>query len=134
MSLPGIDLEAVYWDSAGVHRMYAPNNLIQMEAANDDGTIALGLAFPQSYVWREGMGFRSLNQILLNDFGVVLPTVWPLAWGLSSDGRTIAGYYQNSDTGGRDGFLVHLPHSIPAPGAGALACVALGALARRHRR
>jgi uncharacterized membrane protein len=127
----GLSADAVFWNADGqMTRLYAPDTILRTFGVNVDGTIAVGIGFPNSYVWRAGMGFRNLTDVLLEDFGIDFAADWCQAWGVSADGRTVVGY--NSIASGREGFIVHLPWSIPAPGAAAP--IALGALATAVRR
>ena len=71
-------------------------------AVSADGSIVVGHATSEigdeAFIWDRDNGMRSLNEVLVNDFGNNL-NGWLLseAHGISSDGRTIAGMGRNPD-------------------------------------
>jgi probable HAF family extracellular repeat protein len=79
---------------------------------SDDGRIVVGNCwvngFSVAFIWDELHATRNLKDVLDREYGVDL-TEWKLhaAYGISSDGRTIAGTSHNSD-GEAEAFLAHL--------------------------
>jgi probable HAF family extracellular repeat protein len=107
-----LSIESVYWDAAGqLHRLYTPDSLLQIVAVDGAGSTAIGIGFNTSYVWQEDAGWHDIPGLLLNDFGVDLTTEsWLQAWGISDDGRTLAGW--GSVVTGREAWVVHLPSAL----------------------
>jgi hypothetical protein len=105
-------IESVYWDAAGeLHRLYTPDNTMQIYAVDATGSTAIGIGFPLSYVWQEDAGWHELTDLLLSDFNIDLTTESPIeAWGVSDDGRTLVGW--GTVSSGREGWVVHLPTRI----------------------
>jgi probable HAF family extracellular repeat protein len=98
-----------------------------------DGSVIVGYGTSASgkeaFVWDAAHGMRSLKGILVSEYGLDL-TGWTLidAWGVSADGKTIAGYGRDP-AGNIEGWVATTPE--PAT----LSLLAVGGLMalRRHR-
>ena len=98
------------------------------EAVSADGSVIVGhiggsSIFDPAFVWDETSGMRSLESVLVDDFGLDL-TGWALtsATGISVDGSTIVGEGINPD-GFNEGWIAVLP--VPEPDARLLQMTAL---------
>lgn len=114
----------------------APPNIFTFPNPYDataDGEVIVGDTFGRAFFWRMGYGPGLLKSIVEDEFGFSFGLMHPhAAWGISADGRTIVG--SGILPTGHGGFIVHLPHTIPAPGTAALGLACAGVLARRRRR
>jgi probable HAF family extracellular repeat protein len=82
-----------------------------------------------AFIWDATNGMRSLQDVLINDYGLDL-TGWTLeeARDISDDGRTIVGI--GTGPSGREGWIA----VIPEPGTGLLLAVGLAAFVATGRR
>lgn len=95
--------EAFRWTEAtGMVALGAPADVLSSgaNAASRDGSIVVGQSNtdtgPEAFVWDQVHGMRSLQDVLVDDFGLDLTgwTLW-LAWDVSDDGQVIVGYGTN---------------------------------------
>lgn len=99
-------------------------------AATFDGSTIVGVTTGGAFIWNEAHGMRSLQEVLITDFGMDL-TGWRLdaANAISYDGLTIAGTGRAPD-GSVSGWVV----AIPGPGCCGGFTIAGGLAAVRRRR
>lgn len=123
-------------DSQGVTMIPSPANsfvLPGMDIRADGemlvGTFNLEDGSFQPFIWSEELGTRELSMFLTDDMGIDLAGYTLLtASAISDDGQTIAGSAFSPQ-----GMIEAYRVTIPSPGAGALALVALAAGRRRRR-
>jgi len=132
--------EAFRWTGEGgtVGLGELPGGEVRSEAwaVSADGSIIVGLSLTEdgetAFIWNHDDGMRDLNDVLTNDYGIVLGG-WHLssAMGISADGLTISGCGTNS-YGNTEAWVA----TIPEPAT--LSVLAVGAclpvLRRRRRR
>ena len=129
--------EAFRWDAAsgmvGLGILDGGNDSRGL-AMSSDGTAIVGIASDrfgdnQAFLWTETGGMRTVEDVLFEDFGVMLPDGWQLfsAEDISADGRTIVGYGVNPD-GVFEGFVA----TVPAPATVLPLGLALAAVRRRR--
>jgi probable HAF family extracellular repeat protein len=105
------------------------------QGVSADGSVVVGFGTSASgsvaFIWDAVNGMRSLQDVLVNDYGLDL-TGWLLgsAVGISADGTSIVGY--GTHNGQTEAWLAVLPE----PGTGVLVGVTglLGLVGRRSRR
>lgn len=103
---------ATRWTDRGLEELTNEIVYSQASAVSADGNVIVGWAYPKSkntaYIWTADRGFRPLSDELFFEYGTQLDG-YKLGWayGVSDDGRTIAGWATPPD-GGREAFRVHL--------------------------
>jgi probable HAF family extracellular repeat protein len=129
--------EAFRWDEdngmVGLGLLDGGNDS-RARAISADGSAIVGVASDrfgdnQAFLWTRAGGMRTVEDVLFEDFGVMIPDGWRLlsAEDISADGRTIVGYAENAD-GVFEGFVA----TVPAPATLAPLGLALAALRRRR--
>ena len=106
------------------------------ESVSGDGSIIVGEALGGDYrafIWDESHGWRNLNDVLKNDYGLVaVMSGWTLtkAISISADGKTIVG--EGYDPNGNDSAWI--AHLVPEQSSFVLAVVgAIGIILRSRR-
>ncbi len=94
-----------------------------------DGSVVVGMSKSalgnEAFIWDQTNGMRSLQDVLVNDYGLDL-TGWTLtsAWGVSANGLSFVGYGTNPD-GDTEAWIATVP-IVPVPGALTLSSIGLG--------
>jgi probable HAF family extracellular repeat protein len=103
--------KAFRWTSVGGLQYLSDLNSSDARGVSSDGSIVVGNnSEVGAFIWDATRGMRSLEQVLVNDYGLDL-TGWTLQYvnGISADGRTIVGTGRHS---GRDEAWIA---TIPEP-------------------
>jgi uncharacterized membrane protein len=96
-------------------------------AASDGGAVVVGygysVAAKEAFIWDESNGMRNLKSVLQTEYGLDL-TGWTLveAYGISADGRTIAGHGNHNGVGEAWVVTIPEPAGLAAIGIAFVAC------------
>jgi probable HAF family extracellular repeat protein len=110
------------WKSAeGTHLLGPASDYSYATGVSGDGSIIVGFLYADPFLWDATRGRRSLQQVLVGDYGLDL-TGWTLqsAYAISADGRTIVG--SGTHLGRTEAWIA----TIPEPSS--LALLGLGGI------
>ena len=108
--------EAFYWSAAtglvSLGDLPGGGYTSVVHAVSADGSVIVGMGStgsPAAFIWDQTNGMRTLQNVLIDDYGLDLGG-WTLggADGISDDGKTIVGWGRNPD-GSADAWIATIP-------------------------